>query len=157
MPVRAARAAVALAAAAAMLLASGCEVFESKEAREVERATKTSSAGATCAAKATAAPMPAGFPSAFRLPDSAIVTGSEKRSEGRLIVYAVTSQGVKETLAFLQKSLPEAGLRLSAGEVEEHDAESDWSGEGYRGRWAIRELPQCDGDTLITVLAAKAG
>ena len=96
---------------------------------------------------------PAGFP----LPAGMLVVGSETRSDGRLIVYGVSPDGVKTVLADLQKGLPAAGYTPKEGEVEEHDAESNWEGHGYRGRWEIRELPGCDADTTVTVLAQKQG
>ena len=46
--------------------------------------------------------------------------------------------------------------KLTEGEVEERDAESNWTGKGYTGRWAIREVAGCPEQTSVTVLAAKA-
>lgn len=107
-----------------------------------------------CAAQATAAPLPAGFPKDFPLPPGAVVTGSEKRSGSLLIVTATSPQDFRTVLAFFNAALPKAGLKPSGGEVEEDDAESNFAGPAYRGRWTLRALPQCGGNTLVTVLVA---
>ena len=46
-------------------------------------------------------------------------------------------------LAQLQKAYAAAGLTLTDGETEEHDAESNFNGKGFTGRWGIRELTDC--------------
>ena len=142
--------------AAAAVVLSGCGGNGPGEReKEADRAVPVGSAA--CADQASAARLPAAFPSAFPLPDGLVVTRSETRSGGRVIVYGVSRDDVRTTLRFLQERVPAAGFKLTEGEVEQHDAESNWSGRGYRGRWTIRELPQCHGDTLVTVLAAKGG
>ena len=49
----------------------------------------------------------------------------------------------KDVLADLQAAYPGAGLTLTEGETEEHDAESNFTGDGVTGRWGIRELSDC--------------
>ena len=58
----------------------------------------------------------------------AVVTGTENRSAGRLIVTALAPADFRTTLGFMQKEYPAAGLTLAGGEVEEGDAESDFTG-----------------------------
>jgi hypothetical protein len=108
-----------------------------------------------CVDQATQAEVPTTFPSAFPLPDDAVVYGAEQRSEGRTIVYAVVDRDVKDVLAQLQQDVPGAGFELTEGEVEERDAESNWTGNGYSGRWAIREVAGCPQQTSVTVLASR--
>lgn len=137
-------------AVGALLALTACE---SADARETVAAAK---AVVTCADKAQKVDLPHGFPAAFPLPPGTVVIGSEQRSENRVIVTAISPDPEKDVLSFFQKELPKAGYALSDGEVESGDAESDWSTAGWRGRWAIREIPGCDNDTVITVLAAPA-
>jgi hypothetical protein len=99
--------------------------------------------------------VPAAFPSEFPLPDGAKVYATQQRSGGRVIVYAVVDSDEKDVLKQLQKDVPAAGFTPSEGEVEERDAESNWKGNGYTGRWAIREVAGCTDQTSVTVLAAK--
>ncbi|MCM2577214.1 lipoprotein [Streptomyces meridianus] len=98
--------------------------------------------------------LPDAFPQDLPVPDDAVVTGVESRSDHRLVVDAVTRGGFADTLSFLQKRLPKAGYRLAEGEVEEHDAESDFSSAQVRGRWAIREMPDCENGVFLTYLTA---
>jgi hypothetical protein len=111
---------------------------------------------AGCADKAVKVALPQGFPASFPLPPNTVVIGSEQRSESRVIVTAISADPEQDVLSFLQKELPKAGYALANGEVESGDAESDWSAPGWRGRWAIRDIPGCDRDTVITVLAAPS-
>jgi hypothetical protein len=101
------------------------------------------------------ATVPSAFPADFPLPDGAVVYGAERRSGGRTIVYAVVDRDVKAVLQQLQDGMKGAGFTLTEGEVEERDAESNWTGNGYTGRWAIREVAGCPEQTSVTVLAAK--
>lgn len=149
------RALMALALVAAATL-TGCGGGESEQAKAAEEQLAASGAPTpVCSERAHETRVPASFPSAFPLPQGSVVFGSEERSEGRTIVYAVVDRDVKTVLAQLQKEVPGAGFRLTEGEVEERDAESNWSGNGYTGRWAIREVAGCPEQTSVTVLAAK--
>ena len=60
-----------------------------------------------------------------------------------------------DVLHGLQTGLPAKGFTPEEGETEPHDAESDWSSAAFSGRWAIRELTQCGGQTSVSVVARK--
>jgi hypothetical protein len=146
----------ALAVLAAATLSS-CGGGESDEDRAVEKQLRASGAPTpVCVDQVKdAATVPAAFPADFPLPDGAVVYGAERRSGGRTIVYAVVDRDVKAVLQQLQDGMKGAGFTLTEGEVEERDAESNWTGNGYTGRWAIREVAGCPEQTSVTVLAAK--
>lgn len=101
-------------------------------------------------------PLPSAFPRAVPLPPHAVVTGYEERSGGRQIVTAVVPATFRDTLGFMQKAYPAAGLDLNQGEVEDRDAESNFAGNGLTGRWTLKEISGCRADTLVTILAANA-
>ncbi len=147
----------ALAVLAAATL-TGCGGGESDGDKAAERQLQASGAPTpVCADQVTdPATVPAAFPERFPLPDGAVVYGAERRSGGRTIVYAVVDRDVKAVLKQLQDGMKGAGFTLTEGEVEERDAESNWTGNGYTGRWAIREVAGCAEQTSVTVLAAKA-
>jgi hypothetical protein len=109
-----------------------------------------------CADGVKETPMPTAFPREVPLPPKAVVTGSEERSGGRQIITAVVPAKFRDTLGFMQKAYPSAGLELKQGEVEDRDAESNFAGKGLTGRWTLKEISGCRGDTLVTVLVAKA-
>jgi hypothetical protein len=150
------RALLALAALAAAALA-GCGGGESDGAKTAEKQLRASGAPTPVCVDEVTMPeqVPASFPADFPLPGGSVVYGSEQRSGGRTIVYAVVDRDVKAVLKQMQDGVKGAGFEPTEGEVEERDAESNWTGNGYTGRWAIREVAGCTGQTSVTVLAAK--
>ena len=111
---------------------------------------------ATCRSDAQPAATPYGdnFPQDWPFPPDAVVYHAEDRGEDGTIVTAVTSQPFKDVLEFMNTDVVTAGFDRESGETEEHDAEAEWEGNGFRGRWAIKESGDCRGDTTIQVLAA---
>jgi hypothetical protein len=112
-------------------------------------------ASTACAKDAQAKPLPAGFPTDFPLPAGTIVTTADDRGSGGLVIEGVTPSAFSAVLHDLQTGLPAKGFTPDHGETEPHDAESDWSSADYTGRWAIRELAQCGGQTAVSVVARK--
>lgn len=114
-------------------------------------------AAAVCAKEAAAktVELPASFPADFPMPPGTKVYSVSDRGSSGIVVTGVTSTPFKTVLSALQTELPAKGFRPDNGETEPHDAESDWESSGFKGRWAIREIPQCSGDTLVNVVARK--
>ena len=145
--------ALVLVTAAAL---TGCGGGDSDEEKKAEAQLRSSGAPTpVCVDQAQETEIPAAFPSDFPLPDGAKVHATEERSGGRTIVYAVVDSDEKDVLKVMQTDVPDAGFELTEGEVEERDAESNWKGNGYTGRWAIREIAGCTEQTSVTVLSAK--
>ena len=94
-----------------------------------------------CPAAATAVTLPADFPAP--LPKGTVVVAVQKRSGNLTVVTGVVPSGQKNVLKELQAAYPKAGLTLTEGETEEHDAESNFTGARVTGRWGIRELTAC--------------
>jgi hypothetical protein len=158
------RASVVLAATALVAVGlSGCggssaEADKSAEKKAEKQLANSGAPTPVCVDQAKAAGlkgMPAAFPTSFPMPEGSVVYATQQRSEGRTIVYAVVDSDVKTVLHGLQTALPKAGFTPKEGEVEERDAESNWTGNGYTGRWAIREVAGCTEQTSVTVLSAK--
>ncbi|MEW1955256.1 hypothetical protein [Terrabacter sp. NPDC080008] len=141
---------VILVAATAL---AGCESDELDSAM-AEPGT-TSAPVAVCAKDAKPVALPSSFPTAAGVPDGFIVTGVEARSGNRTVVTAVSPKPFRATLADMQKAYSSRGWTPSEGEVEERDAESNFAGNGLRGRWAIREMPDCTGNTSVSLLLGK--
>ena len=106
-----------------------------------------------CPADAKAVDLPAGFPAP--LPDGAVVVAVQERNGGRTVVTAVVPGAEKDVLADLQAAYPAAGLTLTEGETEEHDAESNFTGD-VTGRWGIRELSDCSEPATRIDLVVRA-
>jgi hypothetical protein len=111
----------------------------------------------TCRADASPAATPYGkdFPRDWPFPSDAVVFHAEDRDGEGTIVTAVSSQPFEKVLEFMNTDVVSAGFDRDTGETEEHDAEAEWEGQGYRGRWAIQESGSCPGDTVIQVLAGR--
>ncbi len=147
--------AVALLGATVLLLptVAGCDSAEEKQAKhDIRQAADLS----TCRADATAAATPYGdgFPDDWPFPPQTTVFNSEDRGSDGTIVSAISSSSFQDILAFMNGQVTDAGYQVDKGETEEHDAEAEWSGNGFRGRWAIRESAKCSGETVIQVLSA---
>lgn len=93
------------------------------------------------------------WPRQLPLPPRTTVVSCEERSGGRLVIDAVVPTSFRSVLAFFQARFPAAGFTLGDGEVEPLDAESDFTGHGYFGRWSIREL---ESQTLLSMFTVPA-
>ena len=71
------------------------------------------------------------------------------------IVTGVTATRFPSVLAFMNHQVAGAGFEVEKGETEEHDAEAEWRGNGFRGRWSIRESATCPGETVVQVLSTS--
>jgi hypothetical protein len=110
----------------------------------------------TCVADAKAVDsFPDGYPSDFPMPAQTVVYSVEDRGEDGVVVTGVTDLAFKDVLAALNGPAQDAGYKATSGETEERDAEANWEGNGYRGRWAIRESAHCPGETVVQVLSSK--
>jgi hypothetical protein len=95
-----------------------------------------------CPADATAVDLPADFPAP--LPDGTVVVAVEMRDEDRTVVTGVVPRAQKDVLGELQDAYAAADIELTEGETEERDAESNFEGDGFIGRWGIQALSDCD-------------
>ena len=143
--------AVALAAVMVGGALSGCESAEQKATEAVADQM------AVCAKDAKAVALPTDFPASAALPQDVVVTKVEQRDGGRTVLTAVSPQPFKPTLAAMQARFSSGGWTLSEGEVEEADAESNFAGNGMKGRWAIRAMDSCAGNTAVSLVTASAG
>ena len=149
---------IATALAAVALLASTLTACggEPKEAEQHARESFSAAADlSTCQDKAKPAGTPYGdaFPQDWPFPAKTVVFNAEDRGADGTIVTAISSTPFKQILAFMNHDVVGDGFKIEKGETEEHDAEAEWEGNGFRGRWAIRESAQCPGETVIQVLS----
>lgn len=128
---------------------------------EAEKKKEKNGAGAaadlsTCQDDAEAAATPYGdaFPADWAFPPDTVVYDTEDRGADGTIVSGVSSSSFQQILDFLNHDVVGAGFTIEKGETEEHDAEAEWKGNGFHGRWAIRESAKCSGETVIQVLSA---
>ena len=146
--------------AALLMLAPACGSGKHQESEKDRHGSEFGAAAdlKTCKADAheVAKPYPSGFPESWRFPPGTVVYNAEDRGKDGTIVTGVTSTPFKQVLAYLNGPLQQAGFKVVNGETEEHDAEANWQGNQFKGRWAIRESATCSGETVIQVLSAAA-
>ena len=143
-----------LAGATALVLAGALTGCESAEQKAME---STADQMSVCARDASAVELPAAFPSKAALPNGYLVTHVESRDGGRVVVTAVSPKPFRDTLKDMQATYARNGWSLSEGEVEADDAESNFSGNGLKGRWAIRAMDACKGNTAVSLVTGTAG
>lgn len=143
------------AAGVALLVLAGCGTDEMKAAMAPTDTSSGTQTALVCAKDATPVDLPASFPTQASVPTDYVVTGIEARSGGRTIVTAVSPQPFKQTLADMQNAYSTRGWTPSEGEVEARDAESNFHGNELRGRWAMRQVPDCPDNTAVSVLIGK--
>jgi len=155
-PVR--RAAATLAATALLagtLSACGEKASEKASEQKAEEGFSAAADLSTCQDEAGPADAPYGdaFPQDWPFPAKTVVFNAEDRGADGTIVTAISSTPFKQILAFMNHDVVGEGFGIEKGETEEHDAEAEWEGNGFRGRWAIRESAQCPSETVIQVLS----
>jgi hypothetical protein len=151
-------AATLLAAAALMTTSLAACGGESDAEKAKEKIGSGAAADlSTCKddAKAAAKPYGDGFPTDWVFPPDTVVYNAEDRGAGGTVVSGVSSSSFKQILDFLNHDAVDAGFKIEKGETEAHDAEAEWKGNGFHGRWAIRESAKCSGETVIQVLSAS--
>ena len=79
---------------------------------------------------------------------------AEDRGADGTIVTGISTAPFEDVLAHMNGPVVDAGFTIEKGETEDHDAEAEWDGNGFRGRWAIRVSAQCPGETVVQVLSA---
>src|SRR5262245_12955254 len=106
----------------------------------------------TCVADATAdSSTPDGYAASFPLPEGTVVYHVEDRGQDGVIATGVTATPFDGVLDAMNAA-EQAGFHVTSGETEEDDAEANWAGNGYVGRWAIKKSATCPGETVIQLL-----
>jgi hypothetical protein len=138
-----------------LLAVSACGGADSSTSADPDQESFSAAADrSTCLADATmVTSLPVGYPIAFPMPPQTVVYDAEDRGSEGVVVTGVTDLPFKDVLAALNGPAQDAGYKVTNGETEEHDAEANWEGNGYRGRWAIRESASCPGETVVQVLS----
>ncbi len=152
------RAGLAGLTVAALLSLAACGGSDSSATGEDPDAEEFSAAAdrSTCLDDAQpVGDIPDGYPTDFPMPPQTVVYDAEDRGAEGVVVTGVTDLAFKDVLAALNGPAQDAGFKVTNGETEEHDAEANWAGNGYRGRWAIRESASCTGETVVQVLATS--
>jgi hypothetical protein len=139
------------------LLASGCggKTRQDKDAHTGSFARTTDTTTCVEDAKPYAGATPANYAVHFPLPAGAVLYDLEDRGTDGAIGTAVVRADLKQVLAAFNGEAQRRGYKITEGETETHDAEANWTGNGYRGRWSIRDSATCPGQVVIQLLSKK--
>ncbi|MDX6358572.1 MAG: hypothetical protein QOH37_1626 [Nocardioidaceae bacterium] len=141
---------------ALLVLTAGCG-DKGESAAEPDAGGDLTAAADTSTCRADAHPvtdLPSGYPTDFPLPPGTVVYHVEDRGADGLVATGVTRTAFPDVLSALNAAKT-AGFKVTEGETEDHDAEANWTGNGYTGRWAIRESSACPGETVIQLLSRQ--
>lgn len=145
-----------LSVAVLVLLTAGCG-SHGAASRDAGAEPAGAADSGTCLADARpVSATPDGYPADFPMPTGTVVFRVEDRGADGVIATGITDAPFRAVLGALNGPAQDAGFRVSEGETEDHDAEANWTGNGYTGRWAIRESTTCRGETLIQLLSKRA-
>jgi hypothetical protein len=101
-------------------------------------------------------PIPENFPS-FPFPPGTKITNfwMLNNDPNSLQVLGYAPMGLFEGLTYLIKELPKQGYDLGYGDQESNEAESQFSGNGWRGAFVLRGIYECEGVSLWRVVMLK--
>ncbi|HEY3527900.1 MAG TPA: hypothetical protein VGK78_02030 [Nocardioides sp.] len=153
-----ARLGVAAVAVALLLLPTACGGGDSDaDAGDLDAGSFSAAADTgTCVKDATAVTAtPPGYPARFPFPAGTVVFNVEDRGADGMIATGVTATPFDDVLAAMNAA-EKSGFAVTSGETEEDDAEANWSGNGFVGRWAIKKSASCPGETVIQLLSKRA-
>lgn len=100
--------------------------------------------------------LPKNFPK-FPFPPGTKITQSWQLNNdpNSLQVWGYAPIGLFEGLSYLVKELPTHGYELGYGDQEANEAESQFSGNGWRGAFVLRGVYECEGVSLWRVVMLK--
>lgn len=110
----------------------------------------------TCAKAPPAVPSPPRPPIDFPLPPGTVITSADSPHSGQLVIVGLVPADLQEAAAFFGASLPEHGFQVGVGDAEGSESEAPFTGNGYRGKWRVNEIPDCPALTLTLVLIEQS-
>jgi hypothetical protein len=145
-------------AAVSLVLLTGCGGGHVESASDPDSGGLTAAADTgTCVKDAKAVTStPSGYPASFPLPQGTVVFHIEDRGQDGVIATGVTATPFRKVLAAMNAA-KRAGFKVTTGETEEDDAEANWTGNGFVGRWAIKKSDNCPGETVVELLSKRTG
>jgi hypothetical protein len=106
------------------------------------------------------APAPAGappdLPLDFPLPPGTVVTSADRPHTSQVVVLGLIPSDLQEAASFFGGALPEHGYQVGIGDSEGNESEAPFTGNGYRGKWRVNEIPECPAVRLTLVLIEQS-
>lgn len=100
--------------------------------------------------------IPESFPS-FPFPQGIKITNFWMLNDdpNSLQVLGYAPIGLFDGLSYLVKELPKQGYELGYGDQESNEAESQFTGNGWRGAFVLKSIYECEGVSLWRVVMLK--
>lgn len=108
-----------------------------------------------CAGADPASPAPE-LPVDFPLPPGTAIVSSESPFPSQVVVAALVPGELPDAAAYFNDVLPEDGYEVGIGDAEGTESEAPFTGNGYRGKWRLNSIPECDAVRLTLVLIEQA-
>lgn len=89
------------------------------------------------------------------LPPGTVLTSSERRPEGQLLVSGVIPREFRKVVEFFVEELPAAGYKNGEGDAEQDEAESHFSGKGVTGKWKVNGILNCPDAVTLSLLVSR--
>lgn len=105
-----------------------------------------------CAKARAADSPPPELPVQFPLPPGTVISSVDSPHPSQLVVAGVIPADLQDAASFFTKALPEHGYQVGVGDAEGTESEAPFTGNGYRGKWRVNEIPDCSALKLTLVL-----
>ena len=109
-----------------------------------------------CAGAGAAVTPPGGFPSDFPLPPGTVLTSAASPFKAQLVIVGLIPGDLQEAAGFFSDSLPDHGYKVGIGDAEGTESEAPFTGKGFRGKWRVNGIPNCQAVKLTLVLIEQA-
>jgi hypothetical protein len=109
-----------------------------------------------CAAAGSAGRQPPSLPVHFPLPPGTVITSSASPHASQIVVLGAIPSDLQEAAAFFSAALPDHGYQVGIGDAEGNESEAPFTGNGYRGKWRVNEIPECPAVRLTLVLIEQS-
>jgi hypothetical protein len=85
-----------------------------------------------------------------------VIASVERPFPGQLVVLGAIPADLQEATEFFSDALPERGYQVGVGDAEGTESEAPFTGNGYRGKWRVNEIPDCPALRLTLVLIEQS-
>jgi hypothetical protein len=106
-------------------------------------------------AKAKEIDAPEQFPKDFPLPPGTVITFGGFTEPQTVFIAAVAPGTFGDVRDFFLTELEQRGYRIGRGDSEGGEVEAPFTGNGYRGRWLVRKIRDCDEAASVRIILIR--
>ena len=109
-----------------------------------------------CAGRGTDGSPEPELPVHFPLPPGTEIVSTASPFPSQVVVLGLVPGDFQAAAAFFNENLAEHGYESGIGDAEGSESEAPFTGNGYRGKWRVNSIPDCDAVRLTLVLIEQA-